>query len=206
MSSLYVYFACIGLGFLIVEVSQLERLSIFLGQPTYSLTVVLFSLLVASGIGSMFAMRFRLRDRFRGVTVPVMVVVVLVVYILLQPIIIHSLSGSSTPVRIAAAIGMLLPIGFFMGMPFSVGMRTATEIRPDAPTAFLWGINGATSVCASVVGILLAIFFGITTSFVVGIAAYGVATLALLRVRTPRHPEIVERPVAVPSKVPLETG
>ncbi len=206
MSSLYVYFAGIGLGFLIIEVSQLERLSIFLGQPTYSLTVVLFSLLVASGIGSMFAMRFRLRDRFRGVTVPVMVVVVLVVYILLQPILIHWLSGAATPVRIAAAIGMLLPIGFFMGMPFSVGMRTATEIRPDAPTAFLWGINGATSVCASVVGILLAIFFGITTSFLVGIAAYGVATLALLRVRTTRQPEVVERPVAVSSKVPLEAG
>lgn len=127
------------------------------------------------------ALRLRGRNILRGIAVPLAVVVVLVVYLLVQPAIIHALASAVTPVRIAASIGMLLPIGFVMGMPFSIGMRTAIERRPDAPTAFLWGINGATSVCASVLGVLLAIFFGITTSFLVGVAAYGVATVSLLQ-------------------------
>jgi hypothetical protein len=75
---------------------------------------------------------------------------------------------------------MLAPLGFLMGMPFPIGMRTATTTYEDPPTAFFWGINGAASVCSSVMGMVLSLFFGITFAFWTGVAAYLATTLALL--------------------------
>jgi len=67
-------------------------------------------------------------------------------------------------VRIMTATAMLVPIGFLMGMPFPIGMKMAS-LRPNAPTAFLWGINGAMSVCASVLAVVVALSWGISTAF-----------------------------------------
>lgn len=181
MAPMYSFFGAIGLAFLLVEISQLQRLSIFLGSPTYSLTVVLFSLLIASGIGSMFVGWFVARGRL--LTPIVGLLGVLVIFAVVQPAIIRSFAGATTPIRILVAIMMLVPIGLGMGMPFSIGMKTAIAARPDAPTAFLWGINGATSVVASVAGIVLAIFFGIAFTFWMGVLAYCVACGALFVAR-----------------------
>jgi hypothetical protein len=190
MLPFYVYFAGIGLGFLLVEISQLQRLSVFLGHPTYALTVVLFSLLLSSGAGSMLAERFStVSTRSRPLLPLFSLLGVLVVFSLVQPAVIAAFAGATTPVRIAAAVAMLTPLGFLMGMPFPIGMRTATITHADPPTAFFWGINGAASVCASVMGMVLSLFFGITFAFWVGVAAYLATTLALLvvmhRARTP---------------------
>jgi hypothetical protein len=97
---------------------------------------------------------------------------------ILTPAIVHSMDNATTPVRIAAAIGLLAPLSFLMGMPFAIGMRAASS-RPNAPTAFLWGINGATSVCASVFGMVIALFFGITAAFWCGFVAYAMATASM---------------------------
>jgi SAM-dependent methyltransferase len=171
------YFAGIGLAFLLVEISQLQRLSIFLGHPTYALTVVLFSILISSGIGSMVVGRFI--DRGWLFAPRVGLLGVLLVFAMVEPGVIRSFDSATTPVRILVAILLLVPIGLLMGMPFSIGMRTAVAARPDAPTAFLWGINGAMSVVASVLGMVLAIFFGIAVTFWIGFLAYGVACGAL---------------------------
>jgi uncharacterized membrane protein len=80
-------------------------------------------------------------------------------------------------VRILIAIGLLAPIAFLMGMPLAIGMRVAG--RRGAPTSFLWGINGATSVCGSVLSMAVALFFGISASFWVGWVAYAAAGAAM---------------------------
>ena len=66
-----------------------------------------------------------------------------------------------------------------MGMPFAVGMRAAASV-PGAPTAFLWGINGAASVCASVLGVVIALFFGISAAFWSGAVVYGLALASMV--------------------------
>ena len=76
------------------------------------------------------------------------------------------------------SIAVLAPVSLLMGMPFVIGMRAAAA-RTGTPTAFLWGINGASSVCASVIGVLLAIWFRISTAFWVGATAYALATIAM---------------------------
>jgi hypothetical protein len=88
-------------------------------------------------------------------------------------------ASATTPVRIAVAVALLMPIGLVMGMPLAIGMRMAAT-RPNAPTSFLWGINGATSVCASVLGMAIALFFGIAAAFWVGWVAYAVAAIAMV--------------------------
>jgi SAM-dependent methyltransferase len=204
MAPFYTYFAGIGLGFLLVEISQLQRLTVFLGHPTYALTVVLFSLLVFSGLGSFASARLADPNRPRLTLVPLGALLVVVAAIgLLTPTIIEAADGSTTPVRIATAVAILAPLGLVMGMPFAIGMRAAAT-RPGAPTAFLWGINGATSVCASVLAVAIAVFYGISSSYWTGFVAYAMAAASLVviarRTRV-RVAEPVEHEVEVPERV-----
>jgi len=203
MGAYYTYFTAIGLGFLLIEVSQLQRLSIFLGNPTYSLAVVLFSVLLFSGIGSMCTERFVDVTRPRSLLVPVVVVVGLVVLFgLITPGIFASNHGATTPLRIALAVGLLAPLSFGLGMPFVVGMRAAAT-NGDRPTAFLWGMNGAASVCASVFGVVIAVFFGISAAFWTGAVVYVVAASAMTAIVRTQSSSDTEVPLVAPDAVPV---
>jgi hypothetical protein len=182
MRPFYVYFAAIGLGFLLVEFSQLLRLSVYLGHPIYALTVVLFSVLLFSGIGSMLSERIARPDRRNSMLLPLgALLVALVIFGALTPTVIDATRDATTPIRIAIAVLLLAPIALTMGMPLAIGMRAAST-REGAPTAFLWGINGAMSVLASVAAMTIALFFGIAVAFWIGWGAYAVAagSLALI--------------------------
>jgi len=156
------------------------RLSVFLGHPIYALTVVLFSVLLFSGIGSMLSERIINLDRKRTVLGPLAaLLVVLAAFGSATVLITDAAASATTPIRIAVAVALLMPIGLVMGMPLAIGMRMAAT-RPNAPTSFLWGINGATSVCASVLGMAIALFFGIAAAFWVGWVAYAIAVVAMI--------------------------
>ncbi len=179
----FLFFAAIGFGFIIVEISQLQRLMIFLGHPSYSLSVVLFSLLVSGGIGSwttrgVTTQRLRAAISLRLGTL----LGILILFGVFTPSLLHAGSGLATPVRILVAITLIAPLGLFMGMAFPLGMKAASG-RAAALTPWLWGINGATSVCGSVLAVVVALSFGITASFWSGFACY-VLALAALRAAT----------------------
>jgi len=179
MLPFFIFFAAIGFGFLLIEVSQTMRLSIFLGHPTYGLSVVLFSLLLFSGIGS-FATERMARAGLRAANLLPFVVLLalLLVFGLWTPSILRHFESATTSTRILTAAAILAPMGLAMGMAFPIGMKTVSAI-PDAPTPFFWGINGATSVCASVLAMAIALSWGISTAFWVGCAFYAAAALAL---------------------------
>ena len=174
------FFGAIGLGFLFIEVSQMQRLTLFLGHPTYALSVVLFSLLLFSGIGSYATERIAKAGPSRINLLPfVPLLIILVAVGLLTPVIADHVESARTPVRILTAVGLLAPMGLVMGMPFPIGMRVVSAV-PDAPTPFFWGVNGATSVCASVLAMSIAQSSGISMAFWVGCACYVIAALGLL--------------------------
>jgi hypothetical protein len=181
---LAVFFAAIGVGFMLVEVSQMQRLIVFLGHPIYSLSVVLFALLVSSGIGSYLSGTLAARGRLHPVLVMVALVVALVAAGVATPWATRALAGGTTTVRIAIAAALLAGPGLLMGMAFPLGMRAAAG-RVGAITPWLWGINGATSVVASVLAVVVALGAGISASFWTGVVAYGVATVALGASRPP---------------------
>jgi hypothetical protein len=118
-------------------------------------------------------------DRPGSLLAPLLVLLTVVVaFGAATPWIIRHFESATTPARIAVSIAVLAPVSLLMGMPFVIGMRAAAA-RTGTPTAFLWEINGATSVCASVIGVLLAIWFRISTAFWVGAAAYALAAIAM---------------------------
>ena len=177
---LLVFFASIGFGFMLIEVSQMQRLTIFLGHPTYALSVVLFSLLLSGGLGS------RLTESVRGPAVSRAglvrlgsLLVVAVSFGILTPIAIRTFSGAGNAVRIGVAIAMLAPLGVFLGMAFPLGMKMAAG-RWSRLTPWLWGVNGATSVSASVLAVVVALGWGISAAFWMGCACYAVALLGFV--------------------------
>ena len=171
------FFAAIGFGFMLVEISQVQRLTTFLGHPVYALSVVLFSLLLSSGAGSLSTNR--VPDTIAAATVRIGATVAgLVAFGLLTPAVVQHFEAASNATRILLSIGILLPVGFCMGMAFPLGMRLALRRAPHlAP--WLWGVNGAASVCASVLAVAIAIGAGISAAFWTGTACYAVALAAL---------------------------
>jgi hypothetical protein len=174
-AALSIFFCCIGVGFMLIEISQMQRLIVLLGHPTYSLSVVLFALLVSSGLGSATT-----RDvpSSKALFRLVPLVVVLSIVSLCTPYLTPMFQAQSTPVRIMAALAVLLPAGFFMGMAFPLGMKRATE-QNAALTPWLWGVNGATSVCASVLAVVIAMAWGINAASWMGVGCYVVAAVAI---------------------------
>jgi hypothetical protein len=173
-------FSGIGLGFMLIEISQMQRLIIFLGHPTYGLTVVLFSLLVASGIGSYATHTVADTLVKRSALVRLsLLLAVLICFGFATPYAMRALQGATTPVRICAAVAMLFPLGFLMGMPFPLGMKLASATSASL-TPWLWGINGAMSVCGSVLAVVISMNWGIATSFRTGILCYAASFVAIL--------------------------
>jgi hypothetical protein len=182
-TALLVYFCAIGLGFMLIETSQMQRLIIALGHPTYALSVVLFGLLLSSGVGSYLTTGVSEATLVSsGRARLIALVVVLVTTGAITPLVIHATAAGSTPVRVGAALTLLFPAGFTMGMAFPLGMRVAAASgRAAALTPWLWGLNGAASVVASVLSVSIALAWSIPAAFWTGAAVYVVAVFAFLR-------------------------
>ncbi len=177
---LFLFFIAIGLGFMLVEVSQMQRLIVFLGHPTYGLTVVLFTLLLSGGMGSFLTNRTANAGLRRGGlwTLAALLAVILV-FGILTPRALPAFAGHGTPTRIALAAAMLFPLGLLMGSAFPLGMRLASG-RDRALTPWLWGMNGAASVCASVLAVAVALSAGISAAYWLGFLCYAAAFVAFL--------------------------
>jgi len=171
------YFLAIGLGFILLEISFIQRFSLFLGYPTYSLTVTLFSLLVFTGIGSYLS--GGAKNPVRAVRrLAFGVAAAALGYLWLLPSLFDAFLGAPLPGRIAVAILLIAPLGLMLGAFFPHGIRLVRALHP-ALVPWAWAANG----CATVVGTIVAIIVAITWSFkVVTIAAaltYGLGALAL---------------------------
>jgi len=176
--SLFVYFASIGLGFMLVELSQIQRFNITLGHPIYAISVVLFTLLLGTGIGSMLFEKVLAAVKGNPTSVIVVLLVVAIGFGLVTPLVTTAFAGASTPVRIFMSGVVLLPLGMVLGLAFPLGMRLAFASDHAAVTPWLWGINGAASVFGSVLATLISMFVGISTTYWVGVGFYIITALA----------------------------
>jgi spermidine synthase len=182
------YFACLGAGFIIVEVAMIQKFILFLGHPVYSLAVVLFSVLAFSALGSYLSGRVS-EERLTPVLMKLLVTLVLLVvlYIIALPPIFYGLVGLPREIRIVLAVVLMAPLAMVMGMPMPIGIRklarTAPEIIPWA-----WGVNGATSVMGSVAALVIAILTGFNQALLVGAGLYMFAMVFVGR-RQPVHQE-----------------
>lgn len=177
----FVFFMAIGLGFMLIEVSQIQRLNIFLGHPTYSLAAALFTLLLSSGIGSWWGGR---SDTPRYSLRFVSLIIVLALTGFISPHLIEVFREYNNTTRIAVSVAMLFPMGLCLGMVFPAGIKIAGSLKNGTRLAsWLWGINGVMSVLATSVAIILAMNFGISVSYWTGVGFYIIASIAVISMK-----------------------
>jgi hypothetical protein len=165
------YFSLIGLGFMLGEIALLQYFSIYLGHPIYSLGVCLFSLILASGLGSFASDRLILNTRSKMLAWGSMVVACLVIMQWVLPSIFQATTNRERLVRIGISLAAIMPLGFLLGFAFPAGMRLVSAIDVQ-PTPWFWGINGAAGVLASVLGVIFSMSFGINVTMLISAACY----------------------------------
>jgi hypothetical protein len=184
------YFVSIGLAYILVEIAFIQRFVLFLGHPTYALTVVVFLMLSASGAGSLISRRWLARPT--EVRLPLaLIMAALAVYLVVLPPVLSSLVGLSFASKLAVSAALLIPLGFLMGTPFPAGLRALHGAGEDT-VEWAWAMNAASSVLGSVLAMVIAIQFGLTVVLACGALAYVAATALTLAFPEParEHEEV----------------
>ena len=177
------YFIAVGLGYILVEIAFIQRFVLFLGHPTYALTVVIFLLLLSSGAGSLVSRRW-LREPAR-VWLPLLLLVAAIgIYVLVLPGLLNALVGLPFALKVLISGLILIPLGLAMGMPFPTGLRalgaSAAEplvegVASGNAVEWAWAMNAASSVLGSVLAMVIAIHWGLNFTLACGAAAYLIA-------------------------------
>jgi len=174
-NSYTLYFTSIGTGFMLIEISLIQKFAIFLGHPTYSILVVLFTVLFFSGLGSFLSSRMYKKCGVKGLFSILLGVIFIIGAI--NMFFLPSFSSWGISTRIIYSFLTMAIIGTLLGMPFPTGFSLLTKEKKElAP--WLWGINGAASVVSSVLAVVISIFYGISTTFFTGIFFYILAFAA----------------------------
>jgi hypothetical protein len=169
-----IYFGMIGLAFLLVEMPMIQQFILYLDHPTYAMAVVLFSLLLFSGFGS------RWGSKILSISAALLILLVFLTgWLFLLPALLRATLGLPLAERIGVSIISVAPIGFLMGIPFPAGLEWMRESIPfdeknraEGMVAWIWAVNGSTSVIASILSSLLSLSFGFNRTLAVGMICY----------------------------------
>lgn len=159
------YFIAVGFGYILVEISLIQRFVLFLGHPTYALTVVVFLLLLSSGAGSIAARRW-VDGGWTLLVLLGLIVIVLTIDLALLPSLLAATIGYPFMLKLLLSGGVLVPLGFLMGMPFPTGLRLVNTVE------WAWALNASASVLGSVMAMVIAIHFGLTVTLGCAAVAY----------------------------------
>jgi spermidine synthase len=181
------YFVAVGLGYILVEIAFIQRFVLFLGHPTYALTVVIFLLMLSSGAGSLYSRLWLPRADMAWLPL-LLVIAALLADVVFLPSRLAALVGLAFGYRLVISAVLLVPLGFVMGMPFPTGLRALaaaaskefSDETSDNAVEWAWAMNAAASVLGSVLAMVIAIQFGLTITLACGAAAYLLA-LAFVR-------------------------
>jgi hypothetical protein len=184
------YFVAVGIGYILVEIAFIQRFVLFLGHPTYALTVVVFLLLLSSGLGSLVSRKWLTQTK--RIWVPLLfIAVVISLYVIILPAVLNALVGLPFIAKLLVSAALLAPLGLAMGMPFPTGLRALTDGPSsdgsatreaivqghDNAVEWAWAMNAGSSVLGSVLAMVIAIQFGLNATLACGAVAYLLALL-----------------------------
>lgn len=180
------YFSCLGMGFLFFEITLIQRLTLFLGYPTYSLTVTLASVLIFTGVGALLSERVVHRGWTVGLWLLGALGLLTLFYELALPGIVDGLFGLSLALRVIVAFVLMAPLGLCLGMFMPLGLGAVGRLTPLAREYVAWGwaVNGFASVMGSVLTTLLSMTFGFRVVMALAFCVYAVAVAALRSLMT----------------------
>jgi hypothetical protein len=180
--SFLLYFVFIGCGYILIEVALIQRFVLLLGHPTYALTVVIFSMLVSSSLGSYASGSFLRMDEVRLIKVLGCVALCAALEAAILPGLLPLLVTFPLPAKMAATVLLIAPLGFLMGMPFPAGLRRLEQWH--APSVrWAWSLNAAASVLGSVGSLMCCIYLGLVQTLIAGGLLYVAALAVFSRVR-----------------------
>ena len=190
------YFVAIGLGYIMTEIAFIQRFVLFLGHPTYALTVVVFLMMLSSGMGSIAARHWSIAGNRLLVPLVAIAAVLIVDCAVLSSLLAREV-GLSFVAKLAISAGLLIPLGFCMGIPFPTGLaalNARSSRTAENGIEWAWAMNAASSVLGSVVAMLVAIHYGLNTTLGTATAAYVLAAVAAVA--------SLRRPARVPISTP----
>lgn len=171
------YFMLLGIGFMLVEVSLIQKLVLYLGYPVLSLSTLLFAILISGALGSLLTQRWPVESLARVVMAASAGIVI---YGLaarwLYPWVVDTTLACDIRWRCLITMVMLFPLGFCLGMPFPSGIRVVGGWGKNL-VPWLWGINGFTSVVGSVAAMSWAKLWGFSNVQIIGWAFYAAVFL-----------------------------
>ena len=178
-----IVFAMLGMGYMIVEVSLIQKFVFFLGKPVLSLAVILFVVLLGTGIGSYATSRIPKEHEGKAILISTITIALALIsynYIIL-PLLFHYFLGNTLLWRTLLSVIILLPLSMIMGMPFPLTIRRLGRTEHQSLIPWMWGINSVSSVVGAVTAMAIAILAGFNSTVMVGASCYLVATLASRR-------------------------
>jgi hypothetical protein len=174
------YFAGLGAGFMLVEITLLQRFIVYLGHPTNAATVVLATLLISLGLGSAIVGRQPIATslaRHRWLAASGMAIVLAVA--LVGPAITRSTQGAPLLVRVGLAAAMLITVGVPLGTLLPTGMRRLVVTGREPLIPWAWAVNGVAGVVSSATALILAVHWGYTVCLLIGVGCYGLSLISI---------------------------
>ena len=176
------FFGLIGLAFMLVEMPLIQDFILFLDQPAYALTAILLCIFLFSGLGSRCG-----SGKISPSTALLLLMGILTLDIFLLPTLVDALLGLSLFIRLAVTVIVIAPVGFLMGIPFPGGLALVqSDLNENAEPAashwmiaWVWAVNGACSVVASILASLLALSFGFSLTLSAGALCYLLAWIVI---------------------------
>jgi hypothetical protein len=154
-----VYYSCLGLGYMLVEIFLIQRLVFFLSNPIFATSIVITSMLIISGVGNIVSRRIA-RDRAWRVRIAVIgIVVSMLFYMFLLGPFLDGFREAGMVIRVLLTVLVIAPSAFFLGMPFPNGLASLTENK-NSLIPWAWGMNGALSVTGAALADLISVSMG----------------------------------------------
>lgn len=180
-----VYFSCLGAGFIMLELTFIQKFWKFIGYPLYTYSVILFTMLLAAGLGSLSSPRLRVAPSGRWTLPFAGTLAYGLFFLVVHELLFDAALGLSVGWRMLLSGVFVFPIGFFMGMAFPLGIL-CVEGRSRGAVAWAWGMNGLFTVVGGLASVLLSVYFGFTVTELVALSIYALAFVALRRILSSR--------------------
>jgi hypothetical protein len=180
LRKLLFFFICLGGGFILLELALFQKLVLYLGSPTISLSILLCSLLVGMGLGSLSGNKIKIKDSYRRLLYfSILVLVSGIIAITLYPVILESLQGKDRFIRGFVTFLLILPLGFQLGIPFPTSIHILEEHKLDKYIPWMYGVNGAMTILGSVMTVVVSMLYGFTVAFITGLSFYALIVMVL---------------------------
>ena len=191
---LLAYFACLGAGFINLELVFIQKFMQLIGSPLYTYSTVLFTMLLGAGIGSAASERLGISSQRRWAVPFVAVIIAGLALTALYPSVAKQALALPVGERALVAAAMIFPLGFFLGMPFPLGIL-AIERQPRGAIAWAWGMNGLFTVIGGLASVLTSLEWGFDFTIFMALVLYGCAFAVFRKMR-----DTVAHGAAVPAE------